>query len=550
MGYAGNKETLVIGHKNPDTDSICSAIAYAYLKEKLTGERHVPCRAGYLNPETEYVLKRFHQPAPRLVTSVQTQVSDIELRIGRGVSGEMSLKEAWKLMSQENKVTLAVVDEENHLEGLITIGDIANSYMNVYGNDVLSVARTPYRNIVSALEGEMVVGDPDGSFEKGKVVVAATNLDILEDYIGENDIVLLGNRYDCQLCALDLHAGCLVLCAGAPLSKTIRHMAELNHCSIIQTKLDTYTATRFIHQSMPIRFMMTEKALCFHLDDYADKVKEVMATKRHRYFPVLDADEKYYGLISRRNFLGMTGKKVILVDHNERSQAVDGVESANILEILDHHRIGNLETINPVYFRNQPVGCTATIVYQIAQEKGVEIPPDIAGLLCSAIISDTLLFRSPTCTEPDREAAEKLAAICEVDLEQLARQMFSAGSDLGEKTEEEIFYQDYKVFSVDNKKIGVGQISSVLTELMEEKKPGLLEYLQTHHGSNGMDYSYLILTNIIEEKSDVLCDCEAGERVLETAFPGARVEEHIASLNGVVSRKKQFIPALLAALKA
>ena len=550
MGENRKKPTYVIGHKNPDTDSICSAIAYAKLKEKVTGGVYIPCRAGFINPETEYVLERFHQPAPKLVDSIRSQVSDIELRESKGVSGEISLKEAWKLMQDENGVTLAVVSEDNDLEGLITVSDIATSYMKVYGSDVLSQARTPYRNIVEALEGQMVVGDPDACFDKGKVLVAAANMDMLETFIEENDMILLGNRYECQLCAVEMNAACLVICAGAPVSETIRKIAVRNHCAIITTPLDTYTATRFVHQSMPIRFMMTKgNVLSFRLDDYTDKVKEVMASKKHRYFPVLDEKGKYHALISRRNFLGMTGKQVILVDHNEKSQAVDGVESANVLEIIDHHRLGNLETMNPVFFRNQPVGCTATIIYQMYRERGVEIDPDIAGLLCSAIISDTLLFRSPTCTPSDKMAAQELAKNCGVHLEQLAKEMFSAGSNLSGKSDEEIFFQDYKIFTVDNKKIGIGQISSVLNDELAEMKPRLLKFLRENHAKSGMDYGFLMMTSILDECSEVLCDTQSGETLIEEAFPGAVVEDRVGVLPGVVSRKKQFVPALMGALK-
>ncbi|MCI8515167.1 MAG: putative manganese-dependent inorganic diphosphatase [Lachnospiraceae bacterium] len=550
MGESKKKPTYVIGHKNPDTDSICSAIAYARLKERLDGGAYIPCRAGLLNPETEYVLERFHQEAPKLVTSIQTQVADIELRESKGVSGEISLKEAWKLMLEENGVTLAVVSEENDLEGLITISDIANSYMRAYESDILSQAKTPYRNIVEALEGKMEVGDPDSYFDKGKVLVAATNIDMLEGFIEENDMILLGNRYECQLCAVEMNAACLVICAGAPVSETIRKIAIRNNCAIITTPLDTYTATRFVHQSMPIRFMMTKgNVLSFNLSDGTDQVKEVMANKKHRYFPVLDEDGKYHALISRRNFLGMTGKKVILVDHNEKSQAVDGVESANILEIIDHHRLGSLETMNPVFFRNQPVGCTATIIYQIYRERGVEIDPDVAGLLCSAIISDTLLFRSPTCTPADKQAAQELAKNCGVLPDALAREMFSAGSNLKGKTDEEICFQDYKVFTVDDKRVGIGQINSVLADEMEEMKPGLLRFLAENQGKGGTDYKFLMMTSILDEGTEILCDSQASENLIEDAFPNAKVKDRTAMLPGVVSRKKQLVPALMGALR-
>ncbi|MBR5473777.1 MAG: putative manganese-dependent inorganic diphosphatase [Lachnospiraceae bacterium] len=544
------KPTYVIGHKNPDTDSICSAIAYARLKEKMTGGVYIPCRAGFVNPETEYVLERFHHPAPKLVESIQTQVRDIDLRETKGVRGDISLKKAWDLMREENRVTLAVTSEDRTLEGLITVSDIANSYMTVYGSDILAKAETPYRNIVEALDGEMVVGDPDACFSNGKVLVAAANMDMLENFIEENDMILVGNRYDCQVCAVEMNAACLIICAGAPVSEVIKRVALRNHCAIITTPLDTYTATRFVHQSMPIRFMMTKgNVSAFHMNDYTDKVKEVMQTKKHRYFPVLDDEGKFYSLISRRNFLGMSGKKVILVDHNEKSQAVDGVESADVLEIIDHHRLGNLETINPVFFRNQPVGCTATIVYQIYREKGIEIDADIAGLLCAAIISDTLLFRSPTCTPADMLAAQDLAKICDVDLEQLAQEMFSAGSNLTGKSDEEIFYQDYKVFTVDNKKVGIGQISSVLRDELEEMKPRMSAFLKKNHKKSGMDYCYLMMTSILDESSDVLCDSEGAADLLEEAFAGVTADGLSVVLPGVVSRKKQFGPMLMGSMK-
>ncbi len=544
------KVTYVIGHKNPDTDSICSAIAYARLKERLTGGKYIPCRAGFVNPETEYVLERFHQPTPKLVESIQTQVRDIQLRETHGVSGEISLKKAWDLMREENRVTLAVISEDNDLEGLITVSDIANSYMTVYGSDILAKAETPYRNIVEALSGEMVVGDPDACFNNGKVLVAAANMDMLENFIEEDDMILVGNRYDCQVCAVEMNAACLIICAGAPVSEVIKRVAIRNHCAIITTPLDTYTATRFVHQSMPIRFMMTKgNVLTFNLNDYTDKVKEVMQTKKHRYFPVLDDEGKYYSLLSRRDFLGMSGKQVILVDHNEKSQAVDGVESADVLEIIDHHRLGNLETMNPVFFRNQPVGCTATIIYQVYREKGIEIEPDIAGLLCAAIISDTLLFRSPTCTPADKLAAQELAKNCGVHLEQLAKEMFSAGSNLSGKSDEEIFFQDYKVFTVDNKKVGIGQISSVLSDELQDMRPRMLEFLKKHHAHSGMDFCYLMMTSILEEGSEVLCDCESAAELIRDAFPGVEVKDLVAVLPGVVSRKKQLGPMLMGAIK-
>ena len=425
------RNPIVIGHKNPDTDSICSAICYANLKTKSTGRYHEPARAGKINGETQYVLDYFGVEAPKLVEDVRTQVMDIEIRLMEGVNRNISLKKAWNMMQANNAVTLPVVTDKGAIEGLITVGDITKSYMNIYDSSILSKANTQYSNILETLEGDLVVGNADAYFNQGKVLVAAANPDLMEFYIEPHDLVILGNRYESQLCAIEMEADCIIVCEGAGASMTIRKLAEQHGCTVIATAYDTYTTARLINQSMPVSyFMTTDKLIAFEEEDYIDEIREVMASKRHRDFPILDKNGLYKGMISRRNLLGATGKQVILVDHNERNQAVDGVAAADIREIIDHHRLGTVETISPVFFRNQPLGCTATIVYQMYQEAGIEIEKQIAGLLCSAIISDTLLFRSPTCTAVDRAAAMKLADIAGVEIEKYAGNMFAAGSNL------------------------------------------------------------------------------------------------------------------------
>ena len=335
------KKTIVIGHKNPDTDSICSAIGYANFKTLQTGGEYVPCRAGELNPETTFVLDYFKVDVPKLIKSVKTQVKDIEIRETPGVSKNISLRKAWNLMQEDGLVTLPAVTDKNILEGLITVGDITRSYMNVYDSSILSKACTQYANIIETLEGAIFVGDEKEYFDKGKVLIAAANPDMMEYYIEENDLVILGNRYESQLCAIEMGASCIIVCEGAGVSMTIKKLAQERGCTVITTPYDTYTAARLINQSMPISyFMKTEKLITFDTDDFIDDIKDVMASKRFRHFPVLDKEGKYKGLISRRNLLGARGKNVILVDHNERGQAVDGIENANILELIDHHRLG------------------------------------------------------------------------------------------------------------------------------------------------------------------------------------------------------------------
>lgn len=556
MGEKISRKTIVIGHKNPDTDSICSAICYANLKRCVTGENYQPGRAGAVNEETQFVLKHFNVEAPEIIENVKTQVRDIEIRETAGVKKNLSLKKAWNIMQEANVVTIPAVTEEGLLEGLITVGDIAKSYMNVYDSSILSKANTQYANIVETLEGAMIVGDETSYFSEGKVLIAAANPDMMEYYISRGDLVILGNRYESQLCAIEMDAACIIVCEGAAVSMTIKKLAQEHGCTVMTTPYDTFTAARLVNQSMPISyFMKTEALITFEMDDYIDDIKDVMASKRHRDFPILDKNGRYRGMISRRNLLGAKGKRIILVDHNEKSQAVEGMESAEILEIIDHHRLGTVETIAPVFFRNQPVGCTVTIVYQMYQENRVEIEPWIAGLLCSAIISDTLLFRSPTCTDVDKRAALHLAEIAGVEVESYAASMFAAGSNLKGKTDVEIFYQDFKKFSVGKVSFGVGQISSLNAGELEELKDRMLPYMAKAREEHGMDMMFFMLTNILTESTELLCEGQGAEQLIAGAFrtyseEGAGVKDHVVSLPGVVSRKKQLIPGIMLAVQA
>lgn len=544
-----SKKVYVIGHKNPDTDSVCSAICYAYLKNKLTGtENYLPRRAGEINQETRYILDYFGVAAPTYIDDVSPQVKDIEIRKVPGVADSISLKKAWNLMKSTDVVTLPVLKDEK-LAGLITIGDITNSYMDVYDNKILSMAQTPYINIIETLDGELLTGNSDEMFTRGKVLVAAANPDLLESYIEAGDLVLLGNRYETQLCAIEMGAGCLVVCEGASVSLTIRKLAGEKGCTIISTPHDTFTAARLINQSMPIRyFMRKDKLITFKTEALLDDVKQVMTSVRHRYFPIINRSGKYIGMISRRNLLGMERKKVILVDHNEKTQAVDGIAEAEILEIIDHHRLGNLETMSPVYFRNQPLGCTATIIYQIFTENGLEIEKNIAGLLCSAILSDTLMFRSPTCTPVDKAAAEDLARIAELDIEQFAVEMFTAGSDLTNKTDEEIFYQDFKKFTSGDSQFGVGQISSMSREELAAIKKRILSYIKKGYNDKNGEMVFFMLTNVMDASSELIYYGSGTEGLVSKAF-GVYGSGDSVYIKGLVSRKKQLIPELMSAMQ-
>ena len=470
MNREKERKVYVVGHKNPDTDSVCSAIAYAALKSEITGDTYEPRRAGQLNEETQYVLERFGVKVPRLLSDLREQIKDVELKEVDGLRSSVSIRTAWEKMRESNIHTLPVV-RDGRLEGVITIGDIAKTYMEVYDSTIISKARTQYRNIARAVEGEVLTGNEHSYLLKGKVVIAASSRILMSDFISKDDLVIMGDRKDAQQCAIDMEASCMVVCQNAPISDNIIRQADEKQIVIIRTPHDTFTAAQHINQSIPVKYFMTKDNLVtFKMKDYVDDVKEVMARKRFRDFPIVDNKGKFLGLISRRRLLNVKKKRVILVDHNEKSQAVDGVEEAEVLEIIDHHRLSSIQTMGPVFFRNQPVGCTATIVYQMYEEAGVTPDKTNAALLCAAIISDTLMFRSPTCTKLDENTARKLAEIADVDVEAFAQEMFNAGSNLKGKSAEEICFLDFKQFTVNDTVFGVGQVNSMSADELKEIK--------------------------------------------------------------------------------
>lgn len=540
----------VIGHRNPDTDSICSAIAYADIKNRTQNGNFIAKRAGQINGETEYVLNRFGVRVPGYLPDAGTQVKEIDIHEIKGVRGNISVKRAWERMREENVVTLPITSESQDLLGIITVSDIAKSYMDAYDSSVMSQAKTKYHSIAETLNGQVIVGNEHGYFVKGRVVIGSFHPDMMENYINKDDLVILGNRTEDQLCAIEMEASCLVVGLGSKISKSIQKLAEDHDCVIISSPHDTYTIARLINQSIPIKYLMTkENLITFSTNDFIDDIKEVMKIHRHRDFPIINKKNKYIGTISRRNLISNGRKKLILVDHNEKSQAVENIEEAEILEIIDHHRLGSIETIAPVLFRNQPVGCTATIMYQIYKEHNLKIPKNIAGILCAAIISDTLMFRSPTCTAVDREAAKALAQIAEIEIEEFATEMFRAGSNLKDKSPEEIFYQDFKKFNVEESTFGVGQITSMDGDELKSIKDQILPQLESECQKHGIPRVYFMLTNIIEESTELLFYGDGSRELVNQAFHPQQIDNSSASLPGVVSRKKQLIPGFMLALQ-
>ena len=541
-------KVVVIGHRNPDTDSICSAIAYAELKNRTSTLVCEPRRAGKMNQETEFVLKKFGVTPPRMCTDVNPKIRDVDYREMPGIPGSTSLRRAWEIMRDQQIDTLSITSADNELEGIITVKDLATANMDVFDTAVLAKSRTSYKNILETLDGTMVVGNADAVCTTGHIKIGTATPELLESSVEKGDIVILSNRYESQLCAIEKEASLLIICNGAKVGRTIQRIADETGVAIMTTPVDTYAAGKLISQCAPISYYMTrDDILKFTLVTPVADVLRVMAKVRHRYFPILDEDGKYCGMVSRRNVIALRKRRIILVDHNEATQAVEGFDQAEILEIIDHHRIGSLETSGPVYFRNQPVGCTATIITQMYDENGVDIPPQIAGLLLAAILSDTLAFRSPTCTPVDENAAKRLAKIAGVDIEEFSTEMFEAGEKLDGKTPEEVFLQDFKVFMCGDIRFGVAQGSYMTRKNLQAAQALLQPYLEEARNKQNVEDLYMLLTDVPKEESVVICTGRYAAEVLSNGFEIQPAADGSWTLPGVVSRKKQFIPAMMSA---
>ena len=543
-----NKDIFVIGHKNPDTDTICSAIAYANLKNQVTNEHYVPMRAGELNPETSFVLDYFNVPTPEYTGDVRAQIKDAEVCQGAVADRETSLRAAWNIIHNNKAATLSVLDENGKIEGIISVGDIAKSFIINNEECVLTSVGTLCKNVVETVEGELLVGDPDRVFDSGEVRVATVSTNIMCEIINKNDIIVMADKKEAQLCSIEQDAACIIVCLGVEVDQEVLDAAKAHNCAVISTKNDSYITARLLNQSVPIKSLMnSEYIMAFDENEYIDDVKLQVSETRHREFPVTGKGGKYKGVLKRRNLLDVEKKRIVLVDHNEKAQAVKGASNAEIVELVDHHKIGHVQTMNPVFYRNQAVGSTATIVYSMYKSYGVEISKEMAGLMLSAMLSDTLIFKSPTCTPIDLAAAEELAKIAGVDPKAYGIEMLSAGSNFGDKTPDEIFNMDYKNFESGDVTYGVGQVSSVNKAQLDDLKDCMLTYMDEVIKGGAVDMVYLMLTDILEESSDLLC---AGPGALTTASTAFNVPEGDRSvyLKGAVSRKKQIVPFLSRAL--
>jgi manganese-dependent inorganic pyrophosphatase len=542
-------KVYIIGHRNPDTDSICSALSYAALKNSLgKSDNYIPVRIGEVAAETQFVLDEFGIAPPKFMENVKAQVMDLKIKKAPTVAPELSLKSTWKIMKEQEITTLCVSKETGVIEGVITIGDLARTYLEPIDNQDLAIAKTPITNLLEVLEGKLLSGDERRIFLNGKILVGAMDPDTMKDYIHHGDAVILGNRIENQMEALESGASLLILTGSAIPKDQVVELANRKGATVILTGFDTFHAANLVNQSFPVSYFMKAKDLVtFEPEDYLEEIKDTMTAKRYRNFPVIDNEGQYRGMISRALLLNLKRKQVILVDHNERAQAIDGLEEADILEIIDHHRIGDIQTSGPVVFRNQPVGCTATLIAQLYQESRQVIPSKIAGILCCAIMSDTLMLKSPTCTEQDRCTVAELAKIAEIDPMKLALEMFRAGSNLKNKTIEELFFQDFKKINTGKISIGIGQINSPDAEELLSIKDELQRFMDGMIPEGNFDYLFFMLTDITKEGTWLLYAGDSNELIANTFQVSPK--EGCIYLPGILSRKKQVVPPLINTLK-
>lgn len=537
----------VTGHKNPDSDSICAAYAYAEFKNKTGNLPAIPVRLGDVNQETQYILDYFDVESPMFLKTVKLKVGDLEFDKITPVSPEISLKTAWNIMRNKNIKTLPVADENEHLLGVLAISNLTSCYMDIWDNKILAKSNTSFENIIDTLSATEIYTNPNSNTFPGKIAVIAMNPESMKDHIEKGDIAIVGDREEVQNALLDFNISLMIITGSHTPTNEIIEKARERNITIITTPHDSFTASRLIVQSIPVGYVMIkENLVTFSTDELVEDVKKVMIDTRYRSYPVIGVNGKVLGTVSRFHLISNYKKKIIQVDHNERAQSVDGLEDAEILEIIDHHRVADIQTSGPLYFRSEPIGSTSTIVGKCFFENGIRPSRQAAGLLCGAIISDTLLFRSPTCTPQDKTICLKLAEIAGINVETFAKEMFKAGTSLKGKTVEQIFNQDFKPFTIEETKVGIAQVNTMDIEGFMPLKDEMLSYMSTKAKESSLDMTMLLLTDILNEGSQILVAGDKPE-IVEKAF-NVTLKDNTAFLDGVLSRKKQVVPPITTAV--
>lgn len=527
----------VIGHKNPDTDSVVAAIAYTALNNSLGDNHYVAARAGHLNSETSFLLNRFGFQPPVYLRSVRTQVQDIDYDTPPALAAGVPVSYAWQLLKKEGDSVsaLPIIQEDGKLFGLVTAGGISESDMNSMENP--AVSSIPVFNLLSALEGH-VINAPEDQFDEisGEVVIALPSESTV---IRSDSIVLCGNQKEIADQAIEQGASCLIFCCSS-LAEQYRNRS-CGTC-LIACPYDAYRAARLIFQSIPIgRIACVNDLQYFHLTDYIDDVRDKVLQSRFRSYPVLDENEKVVGTLSRYHLIRPRKKKVALVDHNEVGQAVNGLDQADIIAIIDHHRLADVQTGNPVFMRNEPVGSTTSIIASMYQEHGLMPSPGLAGLMAAAIISDTVMFKSPTCTPHDKVLAERLARQAGINCEELGKAIFSRGAS-PDMAVADLVRADMKEFHLGAHKLAISQVTTVSSDPFLARATEIVSELEKIRKDNQYDIVMLMITNVLKEGSELLFS--GSEEVISAAFSTDDVFNHYVFLPGVLSRKLQVVPAL------
>ncbi len=538
------KENIyIIGHKNPDSDSICSAIGYADYKSASGDVNAIPVRLGELNRESKFILNYFGVEIPQLMETVRLGVEDLSFDNIAPVSPEISLRMALNIMTNNDLNSLPVIDNRDQLEGIVTVSDIMQSYIDVWDNSILGKSKTSIDNILDTLAGETIIMPARPKPFEGKILVLAMEAKTFTEYTENNDIVICGDREDIQEVAINSNISLMIITGNKSLSEGLVKLAMAKNVVVISTPYDTFTASRLISQSIPIKEVMTKNNLVgFKLDDLVDEVKIQMSQTRYRSYPVLNYENKVIGMLSRYHLISSLKKKVILVDHNERSQSVDGLEEAEILEIIDHHRVADVFTGSPIYFRNEPVGSTCTIVASIMFENGRRPSKKIAGILAAGIISDTLLFRSPTSTNIDKLVLERLSRIADLDVEKFAMEMFREGTSLEGKSPKELLNQDFKTFVINDEKIAISQVYTLDPKSLNPMKEDLIKLMERRSKEYNYSTFILMLTDIFEKASEMIVVGNNKESIAK-AF-NKKLINNTFYAPGVLSRKKQIVPPI------
>lgn len=543
------KDVIYIsGHKNPDSDSICAAIAYAEFKNRTEDTEAVPVRLGELNRETKFILDYFEVESPKLIETVKLQVSDLNIDKIAPISPDISLKMAWNIMKKHNLKTLPVTDENEYLKGIVSVSNLTSTFMDVWDTNILSKSNTKLENILETLSAKPIFIYKGSTSFKGKIIVTAMKPESIQCLIEEGDIAIVGDREDNQLISINAKSSLVIVTGTQEVSDAVIKKAEENGCTLISTSYDSFTAARLITQSIPVEYVMAkDNIINFSTEDFVDDIRDVMIETRYRSYPVVNIENRIIGSISRYHLISRNKKKVILLDHNERGQSVDGLEDAEVLEIIDHHRIADVQTGTPIYFRNEPVGSTSTIIGSIFFENGIRPSKKVAGILCAAIISDTLLFKSPTATNVDKMILKRLAQIADLDVETFAKEMFKAGTSLIDRTAEDVFHQDFKIFNLGNMKIGVSQINTMDIESFLPIKADMINLMEAKAVKENFNILIFMLTDILNVGSEIMASGPSKD-MLSKAFNIKLNNKESVFLPGILSRKKQVIPPLSTAI--